>query len=75
VILPAANYDTKWPNDYEFFSKLGILEKDLSTIFVTATINLSETDGETGLQPIDYFACSKIREKALVPIVSNLDER
>jgi len=65
VILPAANYDTKRPNDYEFFSKLGILEKDLSTIFVTATMILGEADGETGLQSIDYFACSKIREKAL----------
>ena len=64
MVRSAADYDTKGPNDYKFFSKLGIFEKDLSTIFVTSTIGLGEADGETGLPSIDYLVRSKAHRKA-----------
>jgi len=38
MILPAANYDTEWPNDHEFFAELSILKENLSTILVATAI-------------------------------------
>jgi hypothetical protein len=75
VIRSAADYDTEGPNDHKFFSELGIFENNLSTIFVTSTIDLSEADGETNLPPIDYLVRSKVHRKALSMVVSNLDRR
>ena len=75
MILPAANYDTEWPNDHEFFTELSILKENLGTILVAATIRLSETDGDAGFQPIDYFVCGEMGGKPLSAIVSNLDGR
>ena len=64
VVCSAANYDTKGPHDHEFFSELSILEKNLSAIFVTSTICLSEADCETGFPSIDYPAWGKVHGKA-----------
>ena len=60
MICPTANYSTEPSNDHKFFSEFGILEKDLSMVFVTTTIGLSEIDGQSGLPSKDYIVCSKI---------------
>ena len=65
MVRSAANYDTEGPNDHKFFSELGIFEKNLSTVFVTSTIDLSEADGETSIPSVDYLVRSKIHRKAL----------
>jgi hypothetical protein len=65
MICPTANYSTELPNDHKFFSGFGVLEKDLSMVFVTTTIGLSEADGESGLPPKDYIVCSKVCGKTL----------
>lgn len=65
MILSAANYDTERPNDHKLFPELGILENNLSTIFVTTTIVLSEVDGETGFPSIDYLVCNELGGKPL----------
>jgi len=65
VVRSAADYDTEGPNDHKFFSELGIFEKDLSAIFVTSTIDLSEFYGETSVPSINYLVRSKVYRKTL----------
>ena len=72
MVRSAADYDTEGPNDYKFFSELGVFEKNLSTISVTPTVGLGEADGETGLPSIDYLVRTKVHRKASSIIVSNL---
>ena len=64
VVLSTADYDSEGPDDYKFFSELGILENNLSTVLVTSTIGLGEFDGETSLPSINDRICGKVHRKA-----------